>query len=59
MRDTSGQQIVSEIKEELLERRDVCGIPDPTPYEAVRKIITQQRRENRKRDGWMYHRHRH
>lgn len=25
-------------KEELLERKNYCGVPDPTPYEAVRRI---------------------
>ena len=59
MRDSRGQQIISKSKEELLERRDICGIPDPTPYEAVRNITIQERKENRKRNGWMYHRHGH
>ncbi len=27
------------IREELLEYRDCCGIPDPTPYEAVKNCI--------------------
>lgn len=26
-------------KEQLLSRRDFCGIRDPTPYEAVKNII--------------------
>ncbi len=31
-------------KEELLEYRDNCGIPDPTPYEAVKNCIRKERR---------------
>lgn len=26
-------------KEQLLSRRDFCGIRDPTPYEAIKNII--------------------
>ncbi len=29
--------------EELLEYRDNCGIPDPTPYEAVKNCIRKVR----------------
>ncbi len=29
-------------KEELLEYRDNCGIPDPTPYEAVKNCIREE-----------------
>ena len=29
--------------EELLEYRDNCGIPDPTPYEAVKNCIREER----------------
>lgn len=31
-------------KEELLEYRDNCGIPDPTPYEAIKNCIRKERR---------------
>lgn len=30
------------IKEERLDRRDFCGIPDPTPYEAVENMIRKE-----------------
>ena len=30
-------------REELLEYRDNCGIPDPTPYEAVKNCIRKER----------------
>ena len=28
-------------KEEMLDYRDICGIKDPTPYEAVRNMLTE------------------
>ena len=44
-------------EEELIERRNLCGIPDPTPYEAVKNIVDQARHSPRKRsDKWKYHR---
>jgi len=30
------------MKEDLLEYRDCCGIPDPTPYEAVKNCIRKE-----------------
>ncbi len=27
------------LKEELLDRKDSCGVDDPTPYKAVKEII--------------------
>ena len=36
-------------REELIERRDYCGIRDPTPYEAVKIIIKQERKAAGKR----------
>ena len=29
-------------KEKKLDRYDICGLPDPTPYEAVQRIIQQR-----------------
>lgn len=29
------------IKEEMIDRKDMCGINDPTPYEAVKEIIKE------------------
>ena len=31
-------------REELLDRVDFCGIRQPTPYEAVKNIVRDQRR---------------
>lgn len=36
-------------KEQLLSRRDFCGIRDPTPYEAVKNIIDQDEMLSRER----------
>ena len=33
-----------ERREELIDRRDFCGIRQPTPYEAVKRIVKSQRR---------------
>ena len=30
------------LNEEALEYRDCCGIPDPTPYEAVKNCIRKE-----------------
>ena len=32
-------------REELLDRRDFCGISDPTPYQAVKNIVNQQKQK--------------
>jgi len=31
-----------EAVEEMLEYRDCCGIPDPTPYEAIKNCIIKE-----------------
>ena len=35
-------------KEEKLDFRDKCGIKDPTPYEAVKRIVAAERCKNSK-----------
>jgi len=32
-------------KEEILKRTDICGVKDPTPFEAVINIIEERRRQ--------------
>ena len=44
MRNRNTQRKLRKAKEEKLDRRDFCGIRDPTPYEAVRNIIMQERK---------------
>lgn len=37
------REVAAFTKEEKLELRDYCGIKDPTPYEAVKNIIRENR----------------
>jgi hypothetical protein len=32
------------VLEEMLEYRDCCGVPDPTPYEAIRNCVRREQR---------------
>ena len=41
MKNRKKQRHNRKIKEELLDRKDMCGLNDPTPYEAVKKIIKE------------------
>lgn len=43
MKNRDRQRRNRKMKEEKLDRRDICGIPDPTPYEAVKNIIREQK----------------
>ena len=45
MRDRKKQRALKKAKEEKLETRDFCGILDPTPCDAVKRIIRQERKE--------------
>ena len=44
MKNRARQRANRKIKEEMLELRDMCGIKDPTPYEAVKEIINELRK---------------
>ena len=44
MRNREKQRENRRLKSELLDRKDICGINDPTPYEAVKKIIRTSRK---------------
>ena len=50
MRDRKMQRILRKMgcKEEKLDLRDHCGIRDPTPYEAVKRIVADERRSFRR-----------
>ena len=48
MKNRERQRANRRLKEELLDLKDSCGVNDPTPYEAVREII-QEFRKNRER----------
>ena len=52
MKSRNRQRANRRLKEELLDLRDICGVKDPTPYEAVREIINEFRRNKERR-----HRH--
>ncbi len=42
MKKRKHQRKMRKIKEERIARRDFCGVPDPTPYEAVKNMIRSQ-----------------
>ncbi len=33
-------------KEEMVSLKDLCGIYDPTPYEAVKRIVHEKHKES-------------
>ena len=41
MKNRKKQRHNRRIKEELLDRKDMCGLNDPTPYLAVKEIIKE------------------
>lgn len=53
MKNRSKQRLNRKNKQVLLDRRDICGVKDPTPYEAVKKIIQESQRQP-KRDALTY-----
>jgi len=42
MRNRKGQRMLKKRCEELLSPRDMTGLKDPTPYEAVKNIRDKQ-----------------
>ena len=44
MRNREKQRENRRLNYELLDLKDICGINDPTPYEAVKKIIRTSRK---------------
>ena len=45
MKNRKKQRHNRRIKEELLDRKDMCGLNDPTPYEAVKEIIKEVKKK--------------
>ena len=41
MKNRKKQRHNRKIKEQMLDRKDMCGLNDPTPYEAVKEIIKE------------------
>ena len=49
MKKRTKQRANRRLKEEILELRDSCGVKDPTPYEAVKEMIREIRKNNEAR----------
>lgn len=41
MKNRKKQRHNRKIKEEFLDRKDMCGLNDPTPYETVKEILKE------------------
>ena len=46
MKNRNRQRHNRRVKEEMLDLKDMCGVKDPTPYEAVKKIIKEFKHRN-------------
>lgn len=46
MKNRDRQRHNRRVKEEMLDLRDMCGVKDPTPYEAVKEIIKEFKHRN-------------
>jgi len=42
MKDRKRQRENRRMKQELIARRNMCGLSDPTPCDAVRNIVKEQ-----------------
>lgn len=52
MKNRERQRANRRLKEQLLDIKDICGVKDPTPYEAVKEIINEMRKnKERSRHG--------
>ena len=49
MRNRARQRANRKLKEEMLDLRDLCGVKEPTPYEAVKVIIINEFKKNKER----------
>ena len=48
MKNRKRQRLNRKLKEERLNRKDICGVADPTPYEAVNNILKEENVDNEK-----------
>ena len=48
MKNRIRQRSNRRIKEEILDLKNSCGFYDPTPYEAVKQIIREEREKRKK-----------
>ncbi len=44
MRDRKKQRLLRKLKEKGLSPKDETGLPDPTPFEAVKRIIEKEKK---------------
>ena len=53
MRDRKKQRLLRKLKEKGLSPKDETGLQDPTPFEAVKRIIEKEKKavEEGKADG--------
>lgn len=49
MKNRNRQRLNRRLKEEFVSLRDSCGVKDPTPYEAVKSIIKEFRKNKERR----------
>ena len=49
MKTRARQRANRKLKLVMLDRRDACGVKDPTPYEAVKEMIEEGRRNKGRR----------
>lgn len=49
MKTRAKQRANRKLKLVMLDRRDACGVKDPTPYEAVKEMIEEGRRNKGRR----------
>lgn len=49
MKNRNRQRANRKLKEEMLDLRDLCGVKDPTPYEAVKEIINEFKKNKERR----------
>ncbi len=50
MKNRCKQRTNRKIKEQMLDLKNLCGINDPTPYEAVKKMIEEARQANERKN---------
>ena len=48
MKNRDRQRHNRQVKEEMLEIKNMCGVNDPTPYEAIKEIIKEFKHKNEK-----------
>ncbi len=55
MKNRIRQRSNRRIKEEILDLKNSCGFYDPTPYEAVKQIIKEERELQKMLSAYLFH----